>query len=96
MLEGHTDTICNIAFSEDGKLLASGSRDKAVKLWDIESKCEIATLEGHKDIVTNTVFSADNKMLATGSSDLSVIVWDVSSRTKIVSFEGHEKGIHGI
>jgi WD40 repeat protein len=96
VLEGHTDTIYNITFSEDGKLLASGSKDKTVKLWDIENKCEIATLEGHKDIVTSTAFSADNKMLATGSSDLSVIVWDVSSRTKIVSFEGHEKGIHRI
>ncbi len=96
MLEGHIDAICDITFSEDGKLLASASKDKTVKLWDIESKCEIATLEGHKDIVTSTAFSAYNKMLATGSSDLSVIVWDVSSRTKIVSFEGHEEGIHRI
>ncbi len=96
MLEGHTDAICDIKFLKDGKLLASASKDKTVKLWDIESKCEIATLEGHKDIVTSIAFSPDNKMLATGSSDLSVIVWDVSSRTKIVSFEGHEKGIRRI
>ncbi len=48
-LKGHTDGVYSVAFSPDGKYLASGSDDKKVKLWSFESQREVATLQGHKD-----------------------------------------------
>ena len=50
-LKGHTDAVHSVAFSPDGKTLASGSEDKTIKLWDVATGKEQATLKGHKDAV---------------------------------------------
>ena len=46
-MEGHNGYVNSVAFNHNGTLLASGSRDKKIKLWNLETKTEIATLEGH-------------------------------------------------
>jgi WD40 repeat protein len=57
--------------------LASGSWDKTVKLWSIESQKEITTLQGHKHFVTSVAFSPDGKYLASGSWDGTIKLWSV-------------------
>ena len=74
-LEGHTGPVWTIAFSPDGKILASGSNDKTVKLWDISTGKLIHSLEGHRGGVLTIAFSPDGKILASGSEDKTVKLW---------------------
>ena len=75
---GHTDTVYSVAFSPDGKLLASvGDNDSTIKLWDVATGKERATLKGHKHDVMSVAYSPDGKTLASGSADKTIKLWDV-------------------
>ncbi len=77
-LTGHTRVVSSVAFSPDGKLVASGSGDKTVRIWDVEKGAEaVAPLTGHTNEVTSVVFSRDGKLVASGSWDKTVRIWDV-------------------
>jgi WD40 repeat protein len=67
-----------IAFSPDGKLLATGSSGE-LKLWDVSTAKELFTLGGHTEMVWSLAFSPDGMTLATGSGDQTVRLWDVTS-----------------
>ena len=82
-LKGHTDSVDSVAVSPDGKTLASGSFDKSIKLWDVASGKNTATLKGHDKIVNNVAFSSvafspDGKTLASGSADETIKLWDLA------------------
>ena len=65
-LKGHTRWVQSVAFSPDGKTLASRSGDKSIKLWDVASGKNTATLAGHDDIGVSVAFSPDGKTLCYG------------------------------
>jgi WD40 repeat protein len=75
-LTGHTDMVGDIAFSPDGRRLASGSQDRTVKLWDTARGEEVFTLRGHTQAVYRVAFSPDGNLLASGSNDFTVRIWD--------------------
>ncbi len=64
---GHSKSVNSIAFSPDGKYLASGSADSTIKLWSVESQNEVITLQGHCYPVLSVAFSPDGKYLASCS-----------------------------
>lgn len=74
-LERHTDAIFSIVFSPDIDVLASGSKDNTVMLWDISMDEHLATLKGHKGTIFSLAFSSDNKTLASGSDDKTIRIW---------------------
>jgi WD40 repeat protein len=74
----------SVAFSPNGKLLASGSRDETIKLWDVKTGKELATLKGEWGTVLSVVFSPNGKLLASGHDRHVVKLWDVASRKESV------------
>ena len=89
-------TIRSVGFSPDGTTVAFGFPDGTVKLWDVETQTNIATLEGHTGWTHAVAFSPDGATIASGSNDRTVKLWDVSTRTNIATLEGHTGNIRSI
>jgi energy-coupling factor transporter ATP-binding protein EcfA2 len=80
-LTGYASAVLSVAFSPDGRTLATGSYDNTVRLWDVSDPHQprpLATLTGYTNAVTSVAFSPDGRTLATGSADKTARVWDVS------------------
>jgi hypothetical protein len=87
----------SLAFSPDGKLLASDGNEKAVKLWDVNSGTLRQTLPGrHEDFVSSVAFSPDGKVLASGSGGGPIRLWDVNSGTLKQTLTGHNSCVNSL
>ncbi len=75
----HTHTIRSITFSRDGKLLASASWDRTVRLWDAATGREVRRFNGHADGASGVALSPDGKLLASGDMGKTLIVWDAAT-----------------
>ncbi len=95
-LSGHTEPVTSVAFSRDGKILASASFDDTVKLWDTATRKELATLSGHSDDVRSVAFSPDSKTLASASDDNMVKLWDIASRKELATLTGHANYVSSV
>ena len=98
VLPGHADLVIAAAFSPDGKILATGGRDLAVKLWDPAEGRLLATLEGSKSWVFAVAWSPDGRRLASVSArpDPVVRIWDVAGRKILRVLEGHTVSVMGV
>jgi WD40 repeat protein len=88
-LKGHSDTVNAVAFTPDGKRLATGSSDDLIIIWDAATGKDETTLKGHEDSVLGLCFSPDGKFLASAGADNSVRVWDWGAKKAIHVLKGH-------
>ncbi|WP_445631923.1 nSTAND1 domain-containing NTPase [Nostoc sp. DSM 114167] len=95
-LEGHSSAVYSVAFSPDGKTIASASSDNTVKVWDAVSAKEITTFKGHSSAVIGVAFSPDGKTIASASLDNTVKVWNAVSAKEITTFKGHSDAVIGV
>ncbi|CAD8204028.1 unnamed protein product [Paramecium pentaurelia] len=78
-LEGHSGRVNTVCFSLEGNILASGSEDNSIRLWDIKTKQQKAKLDGHTNGIMSVCFSSDGNTLASGSFDNTIRLWDVKT-----------------
>ncbi|KAE8378188.1 hypothetical protein BDV26DRAFT_281329 [Aspergillus bertholletiae] len=95
-LKGHSFSVQFLAFSPDGRLLATSSGDRTIQLWDPTTNTVIQTLVGHSFPVQSLVFSPDSRILASGSNDTTIKFWDYTTGTAIQILEGHSSSIQSI
>lgn len=104
--EGHADEAWSLAFSPDGKILASGSDDtherRTIKLWDPATRREVAGWKGHTATVAAMAYSPDGRLLATVSLDSgrpghpNVLLWDAATHKRVASLQGHTSWVRAV
>ncbi|KAG0013790.1 hypothetical protein BGZ80_010861, partial [Entomortierella chlamydospora] len=92
-LKGHSGSINSISFSATSDRIASGSSDKKVRLWDVDTGECVSILQGHGDWVLNVVYSPDGDQIASGSDDRIVRLWDVDTGECIHALHGHRGSV---
>ncbi|MCB1231354.1 MAG: hypothetical protein KDN19_13865 [Verrucomicrobiae bacterium] len=92
VISAHPDTIFSIAVSPDGRLAATTSADKSVKVWNLSDGTLAHHLEGHTDYVLAAAFSPQTDRLATAGDDEEVKIWRLETGKKVASFGGTRTG----
>ncbi|QLE43858.1 serine/threonine protein kinase [Nostoc sp. C052] len=95
-LSGHAWAVLTVAFSPDGQILATGSDDNTIKLWEVNTGQLIGTLVGHSWSVVAVAFTADGETLLSASCDKTVKLWRVSTAEEIVTLSGHVDSVSAV
>jgi parallel beta-helix repeat protein len=95
-LSGHINDVYAVTYSPYGCLLASGSWDNIVKVWDLAKGREVRTLSEHRDPVKTVAFSPDGRLIASGSADKTIKLWDVDNRKEVRTFSGHTGPVYSV
>ncbi|MEH2081289.1 MAG: hypothetical protein V7K89_15200 [Nostoc sp.] len=90
-LEGHSDTVTSVSFSPDGKMIASGSADGMVIIWNHDGR-KIKDFKAHEKKITRLCFSPNSQNILTASEDKTFKLWSIENK-EITTFKGHEDDI---
>lgn len=95
-LTAHNPWVTAIAMSRDGRWLASGGLDDAIKLWNLETGELLHTLVGHSKPVNCLAVSPDSQLLASGSDDYTLKIWNVESGALVQTLVGHTRDVKAV
>lgn len=91
-LKSHGRGVTKLAFSRDGKFLASAASDNTIKIWDVENRRELRTLVGHTASVESIDFTPDGRLLASASDDGSTFLWDAKTGEHLLTMISLDDG----
>jgi WD40 repeat protein len=95
-LEGHTNTVNNLAWSPDGALIYSCSSDNTVRAWNLATAKTVLTFRSHEGGLSAMALSKDGKRLVTGSWDATVVLWNAETGEIIRRFDRHYGRVWGV
>jgi RNA polymerase sigma factor (sigma-70 family) len=92
----HADNVNSVMYSSDGKVLASGSKDGTVRLWEAATGKPLALLDTGEQTITSVAIAPDGKTLAAGSLDQTIWLWEVASGKVVHRLRGHDDGVWSV
>ncbi|EFN86339.1 Notchless protein-like protein 1 [Harpegnathos saltator] len=95
-MTGHQQLINDVKFSPNGRVIASASFDKSIKLWESTTGKFIASLRGHVQAVYSIAWSADSRLLVSGSKDSTLKVWSMKTKKLERDLPGHADEVYAI
>merc|ERR1712071_613375 len=95
-LKGHTDSVQDVTFDTNGKMLASCSADMSVKLWDFSTFDCLKTLQGHDHNVSSVTFLPSGDFLVSSSRDKTIKIWEVATGYCVKTLTGHREWVRQI
>jgi len=95
-LEGHRGSVYSVAWSPDGRRVATGSWDNTARIWDATTGEVVRALEGHRSGVISVAWSPDGRRVATGSFDKTVRIWDPTTGELVRALVGHRYAVKSV
>jgi WD40 repeat protein len=95
-LTGHTDRVWSVAFSPDGRFIASGSADRTIRIWETHSGQCLQIFQNENYPVRGVTFSPDGTRLVSCSGKNDVLVWDLASAQPLQTFRGHSDWLRAV
>ena len=92
-LNGHSKSVASVAYNPNGQILASGSYDNTIKLWNLTKNKEIRTFKGHSAWVAGVAITPNNRSLVSSSYDNTIKLWNLVNGKPIRTFKGHSDSV---
>merc|ERR1712166_1435858 len=97
LLTGHESAVTTCRFNPNGKILATGSMDKQIFLWNVHGDCSnLCVYKGHKNAVLQVDWSIDGTKLCSASADKTVFVFDVETNKRVKKFQDHQSHVNSV